>query len=78
MKESTLYKWAMENIDYFNSLAEDDKELFLKIYNSHQAIHGIEAKEKWIATSVSKFSDCFIVTFRNDEWLHYYLDGSWG
>lgn len=78
VKESTLYKWAIENIEHFNNLAEDDKELFLKIYITHQAIHGIVSKEKWMATAVTRNTDCFIVTFRNNEWLHYYLDGSWG
>lgn len=75
---SDMYSWALNNIKCFGDLSVEDKKLFLEIYTQHQAIHGIEAKEKWMATAVTRNSDCFIVTFKNNEWLHYYLDGTWG
>lgn len=76
MKKAISYRWALKNINLFNQLAKEDKKLFLEIYSKHQATLDDESKEKWTATSVTKNKKFFIVLFKNNEWLHYYFDGT--
>ncbi len=64
----------------FSKLSDHGKEIFRKVYIKHNATHGIEQKGKWIPVKVSPGvnSNCIKVEFCNNEWLHYYADGTWG
>jgi len=78
MEGSVIYEWASKNVKGFNGLSSSDQELFLEIYTRHQAGHGMDFKDNWKAVSVRREQRYFKVVFKNGQWLHYYLDGSWG
>ncbi len=79
-----------ENINYieidfdkvkgFNNLTQEQQELFKSTYRVHNSVHGIDYKEEWIPVSVKWIEgkpSYLKVVFRNRDWLHYTLNGTW-
>lgn len=66
------------NIEGYAALSLDARKLFCKTYQVHHDGHGVNHKDKWKAVSVEDRAGYLKVMFKNDEWLHYYLNGTWG
>ena len=76
-------KMAYREIDFnkvkgFNTLSEDSKERFIKIYQRHNSGQGTDYKEGYQPTKVVEEGNKFRVNFLNGEWLYYYGNGTWG
>lgn len=73
----------MEKLPVFNKLTDKEYELFLKIYNNHISAMGAKERQKHTLSDIVKVDKdiknrCFKVYFKNGNWWHYYLNGSWG
>jgi DNA-binding PadR family transcriptional regulator len=64
-----------EDINGYYQLSDAGKELFKRVHKQH--MDNIEDKTDWIVASVQEHRKYIKVTFRNGEWLHYGVDGTW-
>ena len=62
----------------YKELSFKGKQLLHKTYDKHNRIIGIENKVNWRPKHVKELCDCLVVSFDNNNWLRYYLDGTWG
>lgn len=62
----------------FNNMGEGAQMVFKHVYRKHNSSLGVIEKNKWLPTKVKVNGNHLIVNFKNDEWLHYYQNGTWG
>lgn len=64
-------------VDGYKKLSDNIKALFEKVYKKHNSCLGFKDKEQWEPTRVKEHSTYLEVHFKNGEWLHYALNGTW-
>lgn len=62
----------------YNKLSDQAKVLFVETYRTHNSGQGLEYKEDWEPIKVKEHLSYLEVHFKNGEWLHYYINGTWG
>lgn len=66
-----------EKIKGYDKLSEPAKQIFQKIYKSHNASQGLDYKKDWIPVKIREHKHYLEVHFKNKEWLHYLPNGEW-
>lgn len=67
-----------EKVNGFMKLSEPAKKLLKSVYVKHNSGQGTEYKEGWTPKKVKEHKSYIEVYFNNGEWLHYYINGTWG
>ncbi len=67
-----------DRVKGYNKLSTNAKKFFQQMYIKHNSAHGLEYKKNWIPVSVKEHRQYLEVHFSNNEWLHYYNNGTWG
>lgn len=62
----------------FKKLTPEQQQLFIETYKLHNSIQGSDYKNGYIPISVKWDKNHLKVVFKNEEWLHYYSNGTWG
>lgn len=66
---------VLEDLKGFAKLTKLQQSLFIRVHAKHMSALG--NKEGWQPTSVKWLKDHLKVTFKNKEWLHYTINGTW-
>ena len=61
----------------YTKLSEQAKQIFERVYKTHNACHGLDYKKEWIPVSVKEHKTYLEVHFQNGGWLHYLPNGAW-
>lgn len=73
----------MNNIKGFQKLTNSQQELFVNTYKKHVATMGNSSKRIYSIENIKQVKwdkrECYLkIYFNNDEWYHYYSNGTWG
>ena len=66
------------DVEGYKELSEDSKVYFKEVYRLHNSAQGIDYKQDWVPVKVTEDKACLKVVFKNNEWLHYFKNGTWG
>ena len=62
----------------YNKMSEAAKKHFERVYKEHNSIVGNYYKEDYRPIKVKEHKNWIEVHFKNGDWLHYYINGTWG
>lgn len=66
-----------QKVKGFSKLSEDAKKLFIATYQKHNDCFGFDNKEDWVPVKVVEHKKYLEVHFKNGNWLHYTVHGTW-
>jgi len=66
-----------EKVEGYNKLSKPAKQVFERVYKSHNAGQGLDYKKDWLPKEVKERKTHIEVHFVNGEWLHYMPNGTW-
>lgn len=72
----------LKEVNGYKNLTEEQQQLFERVFASHMAMRGEEAKEKYAAENLKEVKwvakeKCLKVYYQNGDWWHYLQDGTW-
>ena len=65
-------------IEGYGVLSLNAQKMFKYMYEKHNSGQGNEFKKDWIPVKVIEHKTYLEVHFKNKQWLHFYIDGTWG
>lgn len=65
------------DVEGYDKLSDTAKEVFERVYKTHNSTQGNEYKNGYIPISVKDNNDYLEVHFNNGSWLHFTANGEW-
>jgi hypothetical protein len=73
---------SLKAVNGYESLTDDQKALFERVFANHMAMRDTDAKKEYAAENLKEVKwdakeKCLKVYYKNGDWWHYLPDGTW-
>lgn len=77
-----MLEYERERLPVLKKLSDFEYDCFMNTYRAHMRTMGNESRENYTIDQIQKIKrnfneNCFEVYFKNGDWWHYTLNGSW-